>query len=204
MPAPVFHAKGAAGQRIGLLGGTFNPPHAAHRAISIAALKRLGLDQVWWLVTPGNPLKNNAGLPPVAERVALARRVSDHPRIVPTGIELTLGTVYTVETLKALARRFPSTRFVWLMGADSLRDFHRWKDWRGIARLMPIAVFDREGVTLKAHAGHAAQSMAAARRPERAARALASMAAPAWIFLHGPRSALSSTAIREQSRRTRR
>ncbi len=186
-------------RRIGLLGGSFNPPHAAHRLVSVEAMKRLGLDAVWWLVTPGNPLKDNRALPPLAERLALARQVAAHPRIVPTGIEASLGTVYTVDTIRALKRRFPRVRFVWLMGADSLRDFHRWKDWRRIAGMVPIAVYDREGLRLAAQAGRAAHAMRAFRRPEHTARALAGTKPPAWVFLHGKRSALSSTLLRSRT-----
>ncbi len=188
-------------RRIGLLGGSFNPPHAAHRLVSVEAMKRLGLDAVWWLVTPGNPLKDNRALPPLEQRLALARQVAAHPRIVPTGIEARLGTVYTVDTIRALKRRYPQARFTWLMGADGLRDFHRWKDWQAIARLLPIAVYDREGLRLAAQAGRAAHALARFRRPESAARALAGTRAPAWVFLHGKTSALSSTWLRQNTQK---
>lgn len=184
------------GQRIGLLGGSFDPPHAAHRQISITALRRLGLDAVWWLVTPGNPLKDTGALPPIAERLELCRQMARSPRIRPTDIETQLGTRYTVDTLAALRRRYPGVHFVWLMGADNLAGFHRWRGWRRISRQMPIAVVDRPGYTLAATASRAARALQAARLPENEAPDLAGRAPPAWVFLHGPRSALSSTAIR--------
>lgn len=187
------------GRRIGLLGGSFNPPHAAHRQISLIALKRLRLDAVWWLVSPGNPLKDNARLPPLAERLALARQVARHPRIRPTGLEAQFGTRFTVDTLARLRRRWPADRFVWLMGADNLAQFHRWKHWRQIARLVPIAVVDRPGQTHRAVRCAAATALGAARVTESGARALASARPPAWAFLHDRRSTLSSTALRAKS-----
>ncbi len=188
----------APGLRIGLLGGSFNPPHAAHRAISLFAMKRLGLDWVWWLVTPGNPLKNTQALRPLADRVAAARAAADHPRIKVTDLEAALGTRYSYDTVKALTRRRPAVRFVWIMGADNLAIFHRWRNWRGIARLVPIAVVDRFGTNLAGGAATAAQAMARSRLPEAAAMRLASHPAPAWVFLHGLKSPLSSTALRDR------
>lgn len=188
------------GQRIGLLGGSFDPPHAAHRQISLTALRRLKLDAVWWLVTPGNPLKDTGALPSIAERLEMCRKVARSPRIRPTDIEARLGTRYTVDTLAALRRRYPGVRFVWLMGADNLAGFHRWRGWRRIARQMPIAVIDRPGYTLGASASRAARALGAARLPESEAPALAGRTPPAWVFLHGRRSALSSTAIRAARR----
>ena len=187
------------GRRIGLLGGTFNPPHAAHRQISLIAMKRLRLDAVWWLVSPGNPLKDNARLPPLAERLALARAVARHPRIHPTGIEASLRTRFTVDTLRAIRRRWPANRFVWLMGADNLAQLHRWKNWRRIARLVPIAIIDRPGETHRAVRSRAAVTLSAARLPEGRSGALAGTPPPAWAFLHDRRSSLSSTALRAKS-----
>jgi nicotinate-nucleotide adenylyltransferase len=187
---------GAPGLRIGLLGGSFNPPHAAHRAISVFAMKRLGLDWVWWLVTPGNPLKSTQGLRPLADRIAAARAAADHPRIKVTDLEAAIGTRYSYDTVKTLTRRSPATRFVWIMGADNLAIFHRWRNWRGIARLLPIAVVDRVGTNFAGGAAIAAQAMARSRLPEAAAMRLASHPAPAWVFLHGLKSPLSSTALR--------
>ena len=133
----------APGLRVGLFGGSFNPPHEAHRAASLFAMRRLGLDRVWWLVTPGNPLKDTDGLPPLEQRLAAARALANHPRIDVTDLEARLRTRYSVDTLRMLKRRYPLVRFVWLMGADNLVNFHRWKDWRAIAALVPIAVVDR-------------------------------------------------------------
>ncbi len=184
------------GQRIGLLGGSFNPAHGGHRMISELALRRLRLDRVWWLVTPGNPLKDAAGLKPLAERIENARRLADHPRIRVTAIEADVGTSRTRDTLRYLKRRCPVTRFVWLMGADNLASFHRWHAWREIAAMVPIAVIDRPGNTLNAVAGRAAAWLAPYRIDESDAATLADRDPPAWIFLHGQRSPLSSTELR--------
>jgi nicotinate-nucleotide adenylyltransferase len=188
----------SAGLRIGLFGGSFNPPHAAHRAASLLALKRLGLDHVWWLVSPGNPLKDTRALPPLAERVAAARRIAAHPRIHVTGLEAALGTRFTHDTLAELIRRCPGVRFVWIMGADNLPAFHRWRNWREIARLVPIAVVDRDSAGFKAAAGPAPQALAAARIPEVSAAALADLRPPAWVYLHGLKSPVSSTGLRQK------
>ena len=182
--------------RIGLLGGSFNPPHAAHTLISLAALKRLGLDCVWWLVTPGNPLKDNRDLPAASHRRALARQVAAHPRIKIVLLEDAIGTRYTYETLAWLSKRHPELHFVWLMGADNLSGFHRWARWRDIAKLMPIAIVDRPGFTLRPLHARAALAFQSFRIPECDALLLPTLEAPAWVFLHGPRSPLSSTALR--------
>lgn len=184
------------GMRIGLFGGTFDPVHAAHRAACLLAMKRLGLDRVWWLVTPGNPLKDTRGLAPLAERVHAAQVLAHHPRIDVTDLETQLGTRYTHQTIAYLRQGCPGVRFVWIMGADNLRSFHRWQRWREIARLVPIAVVDRLGPSLYASAGIAGQAFAYARLPETAARALPERKPPAWIYLHGLKSPLSSTALR--------
>lgn len=190
----------APAMRIGLLGGSFNPPHAAHRAISLFAIKRLGLDAVWWIVSPGNPLKDHSELSPFEARIAAARRVAADPRIVVTGLEHVIGTPYTVDTLRWLRRRCGGVRFVWLMGADNLIQFHRWKDWRAIARLAPIAVVDRGPTGLRALAAPAAQSLSGARLPESRAAGLVSAKPPAWVFLTGMKSPLSSTALRNRAK----
>jgi nicotinate-nucleotide adenylyltransferase len=156
----------APGMRIGLFGGTFDPAHAAHRAACLLALHRLNLDRVWWLVTPGNPLKDTQGLAPLAETVSYLRR------------------------------RCPGVHFVWIMGADNLRSFHRWQRWRDIAQLVPIAIVDRLGPSLYATGSAAAQALARYRLPEAAARKLPDHEPPAWIYLHGLKSPLSSTALR--------
>jgi len=188
----------APGMRIGLFGGTFDPPHAAHRAACLLAMRRLGLDRVWWLVTPGNPLKDTSGLAPLAERLAAARALADHPRIDVTDLEAHLGTPFTFGTISYLVKRCPQVRFVWIMGADNLRSFHRWQRWREIANMVPIAVIDRLGPSLYSAAGTAGHALDFARLPETAARSLADRKPPAWIFLHGLKSPLSSTALRAE------
>jgi nicotinate-nucleotide adenylyltransferase len=184
------------GMRIGLFGGTFDPPHAAHVAASLLALKRLQLDRIWWLVTPGNPLKNTRGLRPLTERMAEARKLINHPRIDVSGLEAVINTRYTYDTLAFLVRRCPGVRFVWVMGADNLRSFYRWQNWRGIASLLPMAVVDRMGSSLYATGGRAAQALTRYRLPERMAGKLADQEPPAWVYLHGLKSPLSSTALR--------
>jgi nicotinate-nucleotide adenylyltransferase len=186
--------------KIGLFGGTFDPPHAAHRAVTLMAMRRLGLDRVWWLVTPGNPLKANGRLPPLDARIANARALAGHPGIDVTGIEAAFGTNYTIDTVTALLRRAPGVRFVWLMGADNLRHFDRWKDWRDIAARLPIAVIDRPEASLSAFAGRAAQALGRYRIPEHASRTLPLRRTPAWVFLHGLKSQLSSTQLRAAGR----
>jgi nicotinate-nucleotide adenylyltransferase len=194
----------ASGMRIGLLGGSFNPPHAAHRAISLHAMKRLALDRVWWLVTPGNPLKDTSALPPLDERIAAARALANHPRIDVTGFEAAIGTRYSIETVTWLLRHCASVRFVWLIGADNLKSFHRWNDWRGIAARLPIAVVDRGGTGHDVLASHAAKALERWRLPEAAAPTLPGRHPPAWIFLRGLKLPHSSTALRATvAKRTR-
>ncbi len=185
------------GMRIGLLGGSFNPAHAAHRGISLQALKRLGLDQVWWLVTPGNPLKCGIEAPGVDARAEAAASIASHPRIKVTTFEKELPAPYTADTLRFLKRRFPEVHFVWLMGADNLAQVHRWKDWQEIFETVPVAVLDRPGFRLKAQAGKAAHLFARNRVDASDAKGLALMAPPAWTLLTLPLSPLSSTALRE-------
>ncbi|MGO4527300.1 nicotinate-nucleotide adenylyltransferase [Microvirga sp. 2MCAF35] len=190
----------APGMRIGLYGGSFNPAHAGHRHVSRMALKRLGLDRVWWIVTPGNPLKDTGELATTAMRVEEARRVSDDPRIDVTAFEEEIGARYTVDTLAYLKRRYPGVRFVWIMGADNLASFHRWRGWRRIAGMMPMAVIDRPGWTLKATRSRSATTLSSSRISEAEAPALPGLVPPAWVFLHGPRSHLSSTQLRQWRR----
>ena len=195
-PGPVHLPPVAPGLRIGLYGGSFNPAHLGHRHVSLVALKRLRLDRIWWMVTPGNPLKDRGELAAIEARVARASRVADHPRISVTDFESRIGARYTQQSLRFLVLRNPAVRFVWIMGADSLATFHRWRGFSEIAALMPIAIIDRPGFTLTAPAARAARRLAPWRIPETDAGSLASRAAPAWVFLHGPRSTLSSTALR--------
>ncbi|WP_188409011.1 nicotinate-nucleotide adenylyltransferase [Agaricicola taiwanensis] len=184
---------------VGLYGGSFNPPHAGHLHVSRLALARLGLDRLWWLVTPGNPLKARSELSPLSERMAAATRLATDPRIVVTDIEARLGFTYSIDTLAWLKAKAASVRFVWIMGADSLASFHRWRRWRAIMEQVPIAVIDRPGWTLKATSAPAALAMAQYRLPEADARLLAGLQPPAWTLIHGPRSPLSSTALRAKA-----
>jgi nicotinate-nucleotide adenylyltransferase len=184
------------GMRIGLLGGSFNPPHLAHRAISLFAIKRLKLDRVWWLVTPGNPLKQHGGLHDLDARAEAARKMADDPRIDISCLESVIGTRYTVDTISYLRRRASGLRFVWIMGADNLAQFHRWQNWRRIASEMPIAVIDRPPQSFRALAAPAAQALARYRLPENQAVRLADQRAPAWVFLTGMKLNLSSTGLR--------
>jgi nicotinate-nucleotide adenylyltransferase len=184
------------GMRVGLLGGSFNPPHAAHRAISLFALKRLNLDRIWWLVTPGNPLKDHGGLHDLGERVEAARQVAHDPRIDVTCLEAVIGTRYTVDTITYLRRRTSGVRLVWIMGADNLAQFHRWQNWRRIAAEVPIAVIDRPPQSFRALSAPAAQALAPYRLPENKAGRLADQRAPAWVFLTGMKLDLSSTGLR--------
>ncbi len=190
----------APGLRVGLLGGSFNPPHAAHRAVSRLALKRLGLDRVLWLVTPGNPLKDIRALPPLAARLEAAQAAAADPRIEVTALEADLGTVFSRDTVAKLCARYPRVRFVFLIGADNLGQFHRWKRWRELAALVPIAVVDRGGTGLGALAAPAALALARYRVAETEAKVLPLCAPPAWVFLHGIKSPLSSTELRARAR----
>jgi len=184
------------GMQVGLFGGSFNPPHAGHVLVCEIAMRKLELDQLWWIVTPGNPLKSARELKPLAERIALSEAITPDPRIKVTAFEAAHRLRYTADTLALVKRRNPGVDFVWVMGADSLRDFHRWQRWREIATTFPIAVIDRPGATLSFLSSAMAKSFDYARHDESDAPALARMKAPAWTFIHGPRSTLSSSAIR--------
>jgi nicotinate-nucleotide adenylyltransferase len=186
----------APGMRIGLFGGTFDPPHEAHLGASLIALKRLKLDRVWWMVTPGNPLKSAAGLPGLEERMAASRAYVRSPKMRITGFEAELGSPYTYATIRFVTRRLPLVHFVWVMGADNLATFHHWQHWRDIARAVPIAVVDRPGWHLKALASPAARFLARARLPEDRAGLLPGRRPPAWVFLTTRLSEASSTALR--------
>jgi nicotinate (nicotinamide) nucleotide adenylyltransferase/ribosome silencing factor RsfS/YbeB/iojap len=187
-------------RRIGLLGGSFNPAHRGHLHLSLTALKHLDLDEVWWLVSPQNPLKPVAGMAPSAARLDQARQVAaGHRHIRVTDIENRLGSSrYTVDTLKALCRRFPRLRFVWLMGGDNLLQIRQWERWTEIFRIVPVAVFDRPSYAPKALAGLAAQRFARSRVPVRAARRLAGTKPPAWVFFHTRLDPSSATRIRSE------
>jgi nicotinate-nucleotide adenylyltransferase len=196
VPDPLPRFGDARRTRVGLLGGSFNPAHSGHRHVADLARKRLNLDQVWLLVSPGNPLKPRAGMAPLADRLAGASAIGDGRRIVATAIEATFGTHYTADTLRALRRRFPRVHFIWIMGADLLIQLPRWRRWREIARNLPFAVLPRPGYTLPALASQAARCLRQARRPAHEAPVL--WRAPSgWVFLPTPRNATSATAIRE-------
>lgn len=182
--------------RIGLLGGSFDPPHEGHLQVSLVGLKALRLDQVWWLVSPQNPLKTNAPSQELTERIRAARKVASDPRIRVTGIEATLGTTYTAETFRRLLPRLPGAKLVWMMGADNLAGFHHWRDWPAIAASVPIAVFNRPGAALRALAGPMATALAKRRIPESDAATLADAPPPAWVFLSTPYISISSTELR--------
>jgi nicotinate-nucleotide adenylyltransferase len=185
----------APGQTIGLLGGSFDPAHAGHAHITREALKRFGLDQVWWLVSPANPLKAH-GPAPMAERIAQARKVMTHPRVQITGIEERLGTRYTAQTLRALQKLYPLQRFVWLMGADNLAQFHLWQDWQDIAKRVPMGVLARPGDRISARMSRAAKLFEPYRISGSNSQLLASADAPAWCFVNVPMMDVSSSAIR--------
>ena len=181
---------------VGLFGGSFNPPHAGHALVAEIALRRLALNQLWWIVTPGNPLKAKGELAPLAERVRLSEQFAGDPRIKVTAFEAHHHVRYTADTLALVKARNPGVDFVWIMGADNLRDFHRWQRWRQIATTFPIAVIDRPGSTHSFLSSVVAKTFDYARVDEDDAPRLARMRAPAWTFIHGPRSSLSSTALR--------
>lgn len=183
-------------KRIGLLGGSFNPAHEGHRRISLFAIDALGLDELWWLVSPGNPLKAKQGMAPLAARLASAERQARHAPIVPTAIEATLGTRYTADTLRLLVRRFPRDRFIWIMGADNLAQFHRWKDWRRIARTLPIAVIARPGYDAAARSAVAMGWLGHFGRSPRGAERWTRWSLPALVLLHTVPDSTSATARR--------
>jgi len=185
------------GQVIGLLGGSFDPPHEGHAHITREALKRFGLDQVWWLVTPGNPLKKH-GPAPMERRMAAAREVMHHPRVRITDIEARIATRYTAATLQRLGALYPGVRFVWLMGADSLADFHRWDRWQWILQNVPVGVMARPGQSISARTSVAAARFERFRLPGRSAHLLGRKDAPAWCFINIPMNTLSSSAIRAE------
>jgi len=187
------------GQVVGLLGGSFDPPHAGHAHITREALRRFGLDQVWWLVSPGNPLKQD-GPAPMARRVEACRAVMDHPRVHISDFEAQAGTRHTAQTLRLLAAARPGVRFVWLMGADNLVQFHHWQDWRKIMDMVPVGVLARPGDRVAARLSPAARIYRRDRLPGRTSRCLGRAVPPAWCFVNVPMLDLSSTALRRSGR----
>lgn len=183
------------GSRVGLLGGSFDPAHEGHAHITREALKRFGLDRVWWLVSPGNPLKAH-GPAPLADRMARARAVMQDPRVTVTDIEARLGTRYTAETLDRLFALYPQLRFTWLMGADNLADFHRWQRWDEIMRALPVGVIARPGDRVEARTSPAARRFRVARVPAAWSQGLGMRHAPAWCLVNVPMVDVSSSAIR--------
>lgn len=187
----------AAMKRIGLLGGSFNPAHEGHRQLSLAAIEALALDELWWLVSPGNPLKEGAGdMAPYEVRLESARKLASGTAIRVSGFEQRSGSRYTVDTLKALMRDYPEDRFIWLMGADTVAQFHRWKDWRDIAKIVPIAVLPRPGYDETAHAASAMGWLSGFVRPESQAKQWTEWRPPAILFLDLPTNSTSATALR--------
>ncbi len=188
------------GLRVGLFGGSFNPPHQGHVHVCEQALRKLELSQIWWLVSPGNPLKDQSNLAPLADRIKACEEITPNPRMKITACELGLPSRYTADTLEHIVARNPTVDFVWVMGADNLGQFHKWERWRDIASLLPIAVVDRPGSTMALHSAFAAQTLRQFRIDESDAALLVTMKPPAWTFLHGPRSSLSSTALRAKNK----
>ncbi|NVK33842.1 MAG: nicotinate-nucleotide adenylyltransferase [Rhodobacteraceae bacterium] len=186
-----------AGNRIGVFGGSFNPPHSGHALVARHALKRLKLDQVWWLVTPGNPLKDHGELAPLEERIALTKALADHPKMRVTAHEVILGSPYTAKTLATLTKKRPNLKFVWLMGGDNLIGFHRWQNWRQIMQTMPVAVVDRPGASLSTLGAPMPKAFEKYRISEEDAALLPDLRPPAWVYLHTALDDMSSTRLRQ-------
>ena len=182
--------------RIGLLGGSFNPAHRGHRRMSLAALDSLGLDEVWWLVSPGNPLKPKKGMAPYPARLASARAMVRRSRIKVSDFEAGADTRYTVDTIATLLRRWPNHQFIWLMGEDIVAQFHQWKDWRRLARMVPIALISRPGYGDDARAARAMGWLGRFVHPPATSRAWMKWSAPAIIFLRLPPDHTSATRLR--------
>lgn len=188
------------GMTIGLFGGSFNPPHEGHLLVSEIALRRLGLGQLWWMVTPGNPLKDVTDLPPLETRIKWSEEINNDGRVKITAFEAAYQVRYTAETLAIIRHRNPGVNFIWIMGADNLANFHKWQDWQTIAQTFPIAVIDRPGSTLSYLSSMMAKTFDYARIDETDGHVLGQLKPPAWTFIHGPRSPHSSTAIRDRAR----
>ncbi len=183
-------------QRIGLYGGSFNPPHAGHLAVAKSAIRRLGLHKVWWLVSPQNPLKPRDGIADYQKRLDQTRRLADHPKMEVTDIEAQIGSTCTADSLHGMRPVLERGRFVWIMGADSFAELHLWRHWRTIPKSVPLCVFDRPGSGLSARNCHAAEVYRSAQVPARDAGRLPDMNAPAWSFITWPLRSESSTEIR--------
>ena len=188
--------------RVGLFGGSFNPAHEGHAHVAETALRRLNLDRVIWLVSPQNPLKSSSETRPLVERLAAARLRARGQSMIVSDAETRLGSQYTIDTLRVLRARYPGVKFVWVMGADSLASFHRWRGWTQIMREVPVAVISRPWAGLKSRTSPAARRFAHARKPASAAATLPDLTAPAWVYLTGPLNFASSTAMRERLNKT--
>lgn len=186
------------GAKIGLFGGSFNPPHAGHVLVAELALERLQLDQIWWMVTPGNPLKDWRELAPLQQRIELSEQLITDQKVIVTAFEASYQVRYTADTLALVREHHPDARLVWIMGADNLDTIHHWQEWEKIVKTYPIAVINRPGANLAAENSVMAQQFASARLPEIQAAQLAVQPAPAWVFIHGRQSDLSSTQLRQQ------
>ncbi|MDZ4372932.1 MAG: nicotinate-nucleotide adenylyltransferase [Phenylobacterium sp.] len=197
---PGFHLE--PGMRVGLFGGSFNPAHEGHAHVAETARRRLRLDRVIWLVSPQNPLKSRHETASLSERMAGARRLAHGRTMVISDLETRLGSAYTVDTVRWLKARYPGVRFVWIMGADSLATFHRWRGWTQIMRELPVAVVSRPWISLKSRFSPAARRFARARVSSAQAATLLTRGPPAWVFLRGPLNFQSSTLLRERMRRT--
>ncbi len=203
MTGESFHSRnpvcsGHISRKVGILGGSFNPAHIGHRHISLLALRKIDLDEVWWLVSPGNPLKDHTELEEFTKRTAHANQISAHPRIRVKTFEADRGLAYSVDTVRAIQAAYPTTRFVWLMGADNLISFHRWERWRHLADGVSIAVLDRPGYAARALQSPFSQSYQAFRVDEADARLLPQLNPPAWSFLRGRALPISSTSLRRR------
>jgi len=185
--------------KIGLFGGSFNPPHPGHQLVSRQVLKRLDLDAIWWLVTPGNPLKDHGELAPLVNRVQAARALISHPKVSATGFEAARGFTYTFDSLKFLKSTLPDRNFVWIMGADSFASFHQWEHWQEIASLVPLVIYNRPGDGFKALSSPAATYLKKYRLSQIAAKTLPFCKPPAWIYLSGLMSKISSSKIRQNA-----
>ena len=195
-----FHL--APGMKVGLYGGSFNPAHEGHAHVAETAMRRLGLDRVIWLVSPQNPLKPTHETEAMTLRIWRAQRFAEGPSMIVSDAETRIGSQYTIDTLRVLKARYPGVRFVWIMGADSLATFHRWRGWTQIMREVPVAVVSRPWIALKSRFSPAARRFSRARLPSSAAKTLAYAKPPAWVYLRGPLNFASSTALRRQRAQT--